>query len=189
MVAGVIGATTRAYLNILRYSTGKQEVTATAVAHVFANREGKRPLSAELHVREHLVLQVDDEDLLSPDDLGVFAVVHLVGDDDVQDHPAVVQEQAEHEEEPPDAETPGSRFGLKVALQVPEGSLDTPAAPVQLPDAERCVFFPARPRPARMDPAGLDVETGDERRVFYLVFVVVLVVICILVAVRPSFVG
>lgn len=54
-------------------------------------QEKRRGVLAEFAVGEDLVVDVDDEDLLPPDNLVFLAVVHLLSDDDVQDGPAVVQ--------------------------------------------------------------------------------------------------
>lgn len=110
-------------------------------------------------------MEVDDEDLFPPDNLIVLPVIRLVRHDQVEEHPAVVQQQAEHEEEPPDTETPRAWLRLEVLLDVAEGRFDAPALPVQLAHAERRRFLPAWADAVGFEAARLHVEARDERLV------------------------
>ena len=71
-------------------------------------------------------MDVDDEDLLAPDDLIVSSVIGFIGYNDVQQDPAVVQQQAEHEEEPPDTKTARSWLRLEVLLNITKSRFDGP---------------------------------------------------------------
>lgn len=84
-------------------------------------------------------MDVDDEDLLPPTDLILFLVINFVCHDEVQQHPAVAQEDAKHEVESAYTETTRSRIGHEILLDVSERCFDTPTPLVQLDPIVICL--------------------------------------------------